>query len=57
MARPRHKRRTLPLPAQPSTNAVDLYLLAGFPKPLLARVEEYLQTLVGGHSNFGAFQK
>jgi hypothetical protein len=50
MARPRHKRRTLPLPAQPSTNAVDLYLLAGFPKPLLARVEEYLQTLVCGHS-------
>jgi hypothetical protein len=50
MAKPKYKQRALPVAEQPSTNAVDLYLLAGFPKPLLARVEEYLQTLAGGHS-------
>jgi hypothetical protein len=50
MSKPKHKQRALPVPARPSTNAVDLYLLAGFPKPLLARVEEYLQTLAGADS-------
>jgi hypothetical protein len=49
MAKPKHKQRAVPVAAQPSTNPVDLYLLAGFPKPLLTRVEEYLQTLAGGH--------
>ncbi len=42
--------RALPVAAQPSTNAVDLFLLAGFPNPLHARVEEFLRTLAGGHS-------
>lgn len=50
MAKPKHKQRALPVAAQPSTNAVDLFLLAGFPKPLHARVEGFLQTLAGGHS-------
>jgi len=50
MAKPKQKQRTLPLAAQPSTNAVDLFLLAGFPNPLHTRVEEFLQTLAGNHS-------
>jgi hypothetical protein len=50
MAKPKHNQRALPVAAQPSTNAVDLFLLAGFPNPLHARVEEFLQTLAGGHS-------
>jgi len=50
MAKLKHKQRALPVAAQPSTNAVDLFLLAGFPNPLHARVEESLQTLAGGHS-------
>jgi hypothetical protein len=50
MAKPKHKQRALPVAAQPSTNAVDLFLLAGFPNPLHARVEGFLQTLAGSHS-------
>jgi hypothetical protein len=50
MAKPKHKQRALPVAAQPSTNAIDLFLLAGFPNPLHTRAEEFLQTLAGSHS-------
>ncbi len=50
MSKPKQKRRVLPVPAQPSTNAVDLFLLAGIPNPLHTRIEEFLQTLTGSHA-------
>jgi hypothetical protein len=50
MVKPKQKQRALPVAAQPSTNAVDLFLLAGFPNPLHTRAEEFLQTLAGSHS-------
>jgi hypothetical protein len=50
MSKPKQKRRMLPVQAQPSTNAVDLFLLAGFPNPLHSRIQEFLQTLAGSHA-------
>jgi len=49
MAKPKHKQRKLPVPL-PSTNAVDLYLLAGLPHPLHSRIEEFLQSIAGTHA-------
>jgi hypothetical protein len=49
MARPKHKQRKLPVPL-PSTNAVDLFLLAGLPHPLHSRIEEFLQSIAGTHA-------
>ena len=48
MAKPKHKQRKLPV-VSVSTNAVDLFLLAGFPHPLHSRIEEFLQNLAGAH--------
>src|SRR5208282_3294363 len=50
MAKPKSKHRALPVGAQPSTNAIDLFLLAGFPNPLHVRIEGFLQTLAGVHA-------
>ena len=50
MAKPKQKRRVLPVATQLSTNAVDLFLLAGFPNPLHTRIEGFLQALTGAHS-------
>jgi hypothetical protein len=49
MGRPKHKRRTLPV-ALPSTNAIDLFLLAGLPHPLHSRIEEFFQNVAGKHA-------
>lgn len=49
MGKPKHKRRTLPV-ALPSTNATDLFLLAGLPHPLHSRIEEFLQNVAGKHA-------
>jgi hypothetical protein len=49
MAKPKHKQRKLPVPL-PSTNAVDLFLLAGLPHPLHSRIEEFLQNIAGSHA-------
>lgn len=46
MAKPKHKRRKLPVPL-PSTNAVDLFIIAGLPHPLHSRIEEFLQSIAG----------
>ena len=65
MGKPRHKPRSLPV-TLPSTNAVDLFLLAGLPNPLHQRAEEFFQMLAGtnakvisspSHSNDGAIYK
>ena len=48
MAKPKHKRRKLPVAAA-STNAVDLFLLAGIPHPLHSRIEQFFQNVVGAH--------
>jgi hypothetical protein len=45
----RSKKRKLPAPS-PSTNAVDLFLLAGLPHPLHTRVEAFLQSVAGAHA-------
>ena len=44
MAKPKNKQRKLPV-ALSSTNAVDLFLLAGLPHPLHSRIEEFLQSV------------
>jgi hypothetical protein len=49
MGKPRHKQRTLPV-ALPSTNAIDLFLLAGLPHPLHSRIEEFFQNIAGNHA-------
>jgi hypothetical protein len=49
MGRSRHKRRTLPV-ALPSTNVVDLFLLAGFPHPLYSSIEKFFQNVAGSHA-------
>lgn len=50
MPKPKIKQRSLPVASQASTNAVDLFLLAGIPNPLHKRVGEFLQALAGSHS-------
>ena len=49
MAKPKHKQRKLPISLS-STNAVDLFLLAGLPHPLHSRIEEFLQSIAGTHA-------
>ncbi|MGA2773002.1 MAG: hypothetical protein ABSG26_19515 [Bryobacteraceae bacterium] len=49
MGKPKHKQRTLPV-ALPSTNAIDLFLLAGLPHPLHSRIEEFFQNIAGNHA-------
>lgn len=49
MANPGYKQRKLPV-ALPSTNAVDLFLLAGLPHPLHSRIGEFLQSVAGTHA-------
>ena len=49
MAKPKHKQRKLPV-ALPSTNAVDLFLLAGLPHPLHSRIAEFFQNIAGTHA-------
>lgn len=49
MGKPKHKQRKLPV-ALPSTNAVDLFLLAGLPHPLHSRIEEFFQNVAGIHA-------
>ena len=49
MGKSKHKRRRLPV-ALPSTNAVDLFLLAGLPHPLHSRIEEFVQGIAGAHA-------
>src|SRR5579872_4685158 len=49
MRKPKHKQRTLPL-ALPSTNAIDLFLLAGLPHPLHSHIEEFFQSVAGNHA-------
>jgi hypothetical protein len=48
MRKPKHKQRTLPL-ALPSTNAIDLFLLAGLPHPLHSHIENFFQNITGNH--------
>jgi len=43
------KHRSIPQQL-PSTNAVDLFLLAGLPNPLHRRIENFLQTLAGANA-------
>lgn len=49
MGKSKGKRRSLPQPL-PSTNAVDLFLLAGFPNPLHASLVSFCESLFGIHS-------
>jgi hypothetical protein len=49
MENPRRKKRTLPV-ALPSTNAIDLFLLAGLPHPLHSRIEKFFQNFAGTHA-------
>jgi hypothetical protein len=49
MGKPKHKQRKLPV-ALPSTNAIDLFLLAGLPHPLHSRIEEFFQSVAGTHA-------
>lgn len=49
MGKPKHKQRTLPV-ALPSTNAVDLFLVAGLPHPLHSRIEKFFQDVAGTHA-------
>jgi len=49
MEKLRRKQRILPL-ALPSTNAIDLFLLAGLPHPLHSRMEEFFQNVAGTHA-------
>lgn len=49
MGKPKHKQRKLPV-ALPSTNAIDLFLLAGLPHPLHSRIEEFFQNVAGTHA-------
>jgi hypothetical protein len=46
MGKLKHKQRTLPI-ALPSSNAIDLFLLAGLPHPLHSRIEEFFQNMAG----------
>lgn len=46
MAKPKHKQRKLPV-AVPSTNAIDLFLLAGLPHPLHSRIESFFHSFAG----------
>ena len=46
MGKPKHKQRMVPV-GLASTNEADLFLLAGLPNPLHARVEAWLQALTG----------
>lgn len=43
---PKHKQRAIPV-AQPSTNVVDLFLLAGLPNPLHQQIETFFQKAAG----------
>jgi hypothetical protein len=49
MGKPKHKHRTLPV-ALPSTDAIDLFLLAGLPHPLHSRIEKFFQSVAGTHA-------
>jgi hypothetical protein len=49
MGKSKHKRRTLPI-ALSSTNAIDLFLLAGLPHPLHSRIEEFFQKVAANHA-------
>jgi hypothetical protein len=49
MGKPKHKQRNLPVVA-PSSNAIDLFLLAGIPNPLHSRVEGFFQSIAGNRA-------
>lgn len=49
MGKPKHKQRKLPV-ALPSTNPIDLFLLAGIPNPLHLRIEQFFQNIAGTHA-------
>src|SRR5579872_6462225 len=49
MGKPKHKQRKLPV-ALPSSNSVDLFLLAGLPHPLHSRVERFFQSVAGNNA-------
>lgn len=49
MEKPKHKQRTLPV-AMSSSNAVDLFLLAGLPHPLHSRIEDFVQNVAGSNA-------
>src|SRR5690348_9702471 len=47
---PKHKQRAIPV-AQPSTNVVDLFLLAGLPNPLHQQIETFFHKAAGTAAN------
>ena len=49
MGKPKCKQRILPV-ALPSSNAIDLFLLAGLPHPLHSRIKEFLQNIAGNNA-------
>lgn len=49
MFKPKHKQRSIPQQL-PSTNPVDLFLLAGLPNPLHQRIEAFFQSIAGANA-------
>jgi hypothetical protein len=49
MGKPKNRQRTIPQQL-PSTNPVDLFLLAGLPNPLHQRIETFFQSIAGANA-------